>query len=103
MNLTRRSLLTTAEVPASAMGVDNVKLGGAATGAAMKKMRTDDDCFGPGAIRADGRKLHPAFLWEVKKPAGSNAPWDYYKLLATTSADQAFRPIDKGACPLVRS
>ncbi len=60
-------------------------------------------CFGPGAIRADARKLHPAFLWEVKKPAESKGPWDYYKLLATTSADQAFRPIDKGGCPLVKS
>ena len=88
---------------ASAMGVDKVKLDGAATVAAMKQMSTDDDCFGPGAIRADGRKLHPAFLWEVKKPAESNGPWDYYKLLATTSADQAFRPIDKGGCPLVKS
>ena len=88
---------------ASAMGVDKVKLDGAATIAAMKKMSTDDDCFGPGAIRADGRKLHPAFLWEVKKPAESKGPWDYYKLLATTSADQAFRPIDKGGCPLVKS
>jgi branched-chain amino acid transport system substrate-binding protein len=88
---------------ASAMGVDKVKLDGAATVAAMKQMSTDDDCFGPGAIRADGRKLHPAFLWEVKKPAESKGPWDYYKLLATTSADQAFRPIDQGGCPLVKS
>lgn len=88
---------------AGAMGVDKVKLDGAATVTAMKKMSTDDDCFGPGAIRADGRKLHPAFLWEVKKPAESKGPWDYYKLLATTSADQAFRPIDKGGCPLVKS
>jgi branched-chain amino acid transport system substrate-binding protein len=88
---------------ASAMGVDKVKLDGAATIAAMKQMSTDDDCFGPGSIRADGRKLHPAFLWEVKKPSESKGPWDYYKLLATTSADQAFRPIDKGGCPLVKS
>jgi len=88
---------------ASAMGVDKVKLDGAATVAAMKQMSTDDDCFGPGAIRADGRKMHPAFLREVKKPAESKGPWDYYKLLATTSAEQAFRPIDKGGCPLVKS
>ena len=69
----------------------------------MKQIPTDDDCFGPGSIRADGRKLHPAYLWEVKKPAESKGPWDYYKLLATTPADQAFRPLDKGACPLVKS
>jgi branched-chain amino acid transport system substrate-binding protein len=88
---------------ASAMGVDKAKLDGAATIAEMKKIPTDDDCFGPGSIRADGRKLHPAYLWEVKKPAESKGPYDYYKPLATTPADQAFRPLDKGACPLVRS
>jgi branched-chain amino acid transport system substrate-binding protein len=88
---------------ASAMGVDKVKLDGAATVAEMKKIPTDDDCFGPGSIRADGRKLHPAYLWEVKKPAESKGPWDYYKPLATTPADQAFRPLDKGACPMVKS
>ena len=88
---------------ASAMGVDKAKLDGAATVAQMKKMPTDDDCFGPGSIRADGRKLHPAYLWEVKKPSESKGAWDYYKPLATTPADQAFRPIEKGACPLVKS
>jgi branched-chain amino acid transport system substrate-binding protein len=88
---------------ASAMGVDKIKLDGAATVARMKQIPTDDDCFGPGSIREDGRKLHPAFLWEVKKPTESKGPWDYYKLLATTPADQAFRPLDKGGCPLVKS
>ncbi len=88
---------------ASAMGVDKVKLDGAATVAQMKQIPTDDDCFGAGSIRADGRKLHPAYLWEVKKPAESKGEWDYYKPLATTPADQAFRPLDKGACPLVKS
>jgi branched-chain amino acid transport system substrate-binding protein len=88
---------------ASVMGVAKVKLDGAATVAQMKQIPTDDDCFGPGSIRADGRKLHPAYLWEVKKPAESKGPWDFYKPLATTPADQAFRPLDKGACPLVKS
>ena len=88
---------------ASAMGVDKAKLDGAATIAEMKKIPTDDDCFGAGSIRADGRKLHPAYLWEVKKPSESKGPWDYYKALATTPADQAFRPLDKGACPIVKS
>jgi branched-chain amino acid transport system substrate-binding protein len=88
---------------AGAMGVDKVKLDGAATVAQMKQIPTDDDCFGPGSIRADGRKLHPAYLWEVKKPSDSKGPWDYYKPLATTPADQAFRPIEKGACPIVKS
>jgi branched-chain amino acid transport system substrate-binding protein len=88
---------------ASAMGAAAAKADGAATVAEMKKIPTDDDCFGPGSIRADGRALHPACLWEVKSPAESKGPWDYYKLLATTPADQAFRPLDKGACPLVKS
>lgn len=88
---------------ASAMGVDKIKLDGAATVAEMKKIPTDDDCFGPGSIRVDGRKLHPAYLWEVKKPTESKGPWDYYKPVATTPADQAFRPLDKGGCPLVKS
>src|SRR5580698_4560000 len=71
---------------ASAMGVDKVKQDGAATVAEMKKIPTDDDCFGAGSIRADGRKLHPAYLWEVKKPSESKGPWDYYKPLAPAPA-----------------
>ena len=70
--------------------------------AKMKEMPTDDPLFGKGTIRADGRKLHPMYLFEVKKPSESKAPWDYYKLRATTPADQAFRPIDQGDCPLVK-
>jgi len=67
----------------------------------MKKMTTDDPLFGKGTIRADGRKIHPAYLVEVKKPAESKGPWDYYKIRATIPAEQAFRPIADGACPLV--
>jgi branched-chain amino acid transport system substrate-binding protein len=88
---------------ASDMGVDKIKLDGAATVARMKQIPTDDDCFGAGSIRADGRKIHPAYLWEVKKPSESKGVWDYYKPLATTPADQAFRPLEKSACPLVKS
>jgi branched-chain amino acid transport system substrate-binding protein len=69
--------------------------------AQMKAMPTDDPLFGKGTIRADGRKLHPAYLFEVKKPSESKYPFDYYKLRATIPADQAFRPIDQGDCPLV--
>jgi branched-chain amino acid transport system substrate-binding protein len=69
--------------------------------AKMKELPTDDMLFGKGTIRADGRKLHPAYLFEVKKPAESKGPYDYYKLRATIPADQAFRPIDQGDCPLV--
>ena len=88
---------------AVAIGPAASKADGAATIARMKAMPTDDDCFGPGSIRADGRKLHPAYLWQVKTPAESKGPWDYYKLLATTPADHAFRPLDKSTCPLVKA
>ena len=88
---------------ASAMGVAQAKQDGAATVAQLKATPTDDDAFGAGTIRADGRKLHPSYLWEVKTPAESKGPWDYYKPLATTPADQAFRPMDKGGCALVRA
>jgi branched-chain amino acid transport system substrate-binding protein len=70
--------------------------------AKMKEAPTDDALFGKGTIRADGRKLHPAYLFEVKKPEESKGPWDYYKLVGTTPADQAFRPLSESACPLVK-
>jgi branched-chain amino acid transport system substrate-binding protein len=85
------------------MGVAKAKASGADTVARMKAMPTDDDAFGPGSIREDGRALHPAYLFQVKKPGESSKPWDYYKLLATTPADQAFRPLKDGGCPLVKS
>jgi branched-chain amino acid transport system substrate-binding protein len=87
----------------AAMGVAEAKKSGAAIVAKMKSMPTDDDCFGPGSIRADGRALHPVYLYEVKKPSESRYPWDYYKLLASTPADQAFRPVADGACPMVHT
>ena len=66
----------------------------------MKAMPTDDPLFGKGQIRKDGRKVHPAYLFEVKKPSESKGPWDYYKLKATIPADKAFRPLAEGGCPL---
>jgi len=68
----------------------------------MKSMPTDDPLFGKGTIRVDGRKIHPAYLFEVKKPAESKGPWDYYKLIGTTPGDQAFRPLSESACALVK-
>jgi branched-chain amino acid transport system substrate-binding protein len=68
----------------------------------MKELPTDDPLFGKGTIRADGRKIHPAYLVEVKKPEESKKPWDYHKIRATIPADQAFRPLDKSECPLVK-
>lgn len=85
------------------LGVSDAKRSGAAAVARMKAMPTDDDAFGPGRIREDGRKLHPSYLFEVKKPEESRGAWDYYKLLATTPADGAFRPMADGGCPFVRA
>jgi len=70
--------------------------------AKMKEMATDDPLFGKGTIRVDGRKIHPAYLVQVKTPAESKAPWDYYKIVATIPADQAFRPLADGGCSLVK-
>lgn len=70
--------------------------------AKMKEMPTDDPLFGKGMIRQDGRKIHDMYLFEVKKPAESKGPWDLYKQLATIPADQAFRPLNEGGCPLVK-
>ena len=70
--------------------------------AKMKETPTDDQLFGKGSIRADGRKIHPAYLVEVKKPSESKGPYDYYKVRTTIPADQAFRPMADGGCPLVK-
>ena len=82
------------------MGVAAARRDGAATIAAMKKRPADDDCFGATTIRADGRMLCPSFLWQVKTPAESHGPWDYCKLVATTPADQSFRPEAGDGCKL---
>jgi len=75
---------------------------GTKVAAKMKEMPTDDPLFGKGTIRADGRKVHPAYLFEVKKPSESKGPYDYYKTRATIPAEQAFRPLSEGNCPLVK-
>jgi branched-chain amino acid transport system substrate-binding protein len=70
--------------------------------AKMKEMPTDDPAFGKGKVREDGRKIHPMYLFEVKKPAESKGAWDYYKVRTTIPAEQAFRPLDQGGCELVK-
>ena len=75
---------------------------GAKVVAKMKDLPTDDPLFGKGKIRADGRKIHPSYLFEVKKPSESKYPYDYYKVRATVPAEQAFRPMEQGDCPLVK-
>jgi branched-chain amino acid transport system substrate-binding protein len=81
------------------------KVGGASDGkavvAAMKAMPTDDPLFGKGRIREDGRKLHPMYLLQVKSPEESKGDWDFYKVISTIPAEQAFRPMSEGNCPLV--
>ncbi len=74
---------------------------GKAVVAKMKEMATDDPLFGKGIVRADGRKLHDAYLFEVKKPSESKYPGDFYKTRATIPAAEAFRPLRDGGCPLV--
>ncbi|MGH8714932.1 MAG: ABC transporter substrate-binding protein [Casimicrobiaceae bacterium] len=75
---------------------------GAKVVAKMKEMPTDDPLFGKGSIRIDGRGIHPAYLVEVKKPSESKAEWDYFKVVATIPADEAFRPLKDGGCYLVK-
>lgn len=70
--------------------------------AKMKEMPTEDPLFGKGMIRTDGRKIHNMYLFEVKKPEESKGEWDLYKTLATVPAEQAFRPLNEGGCPLVK-
>jgi len=87
----------------SDLGAAAAKKDGAATVARMKAMPTDDDCFGQGKIREDGRKIHPAYLFEVKQPSESKGEWDLYKLIGTTPAEEAFRPLSDNACPMVKA
>jgi len=75
---------------------------GKAVVAKMEEMPTDDTVFGKGTIRKDGRKVHPMYLYEVKTPAESKGPWDYYKLLREIPAAEAFRPLEQSECPLVK-
>jgi len=75
---------------------------GAKVVAKMKELPTDDPLFGKGPLRADGRRIIPAYLFEVKKPEESKGPWDYYKLIATISPEDAAKPLEASECPLVK-
>jgi branched-chain amino acid transport system substrate-binding protein len=85
------------------MGPTEIAKDGRATVARMKAMPTDDDAFGPGRIREDGRKIHPFYLFEAKSPAESTHSWDVLKLVATTPAEEAFRPLNQGHCPMIKT
>ncbi len=84
------------------MGVPAAKADGAAVVARMKAMPAEDDCFGKTVIREDGLALVPAYLFQVKTPAESKGAWDYYKLVATTPAAEAWTPLAQGGCPRIR-
>ena len=73
---------------------------GRAAIAAMKAMPTDDDCFGPASIRADGRFLCATHLFQVKAPSDSTGPWDIFRLVSSTPGDRAFRPLAAGGCTM---
>ena len=88
---------------AKEMGVAKAKASGRAAIEQMKAMPTDDIILGKGVLRQDGRKVHPMYLFQVKSPAESKGPWDYYKLARTTPADQAFRPLNEGGCSMVKA
>jgi branched-chain amino acid transport system substrate-binding protein len=75
---------------------------GAAVVAKMKELPTDDPLFGQGEIRQDGRKIHDSYLFRVKSPDQSEGEWDYYEVVATIPAEEAFRPLEEGNCPLVQ-
>jgi branched-chain amino acid transport system substrate-binding protein len=85
------------------MGMAAAKADGRAVVERMKRMPTDDDVFGAGRIREDGRHLHDVHLFEVKKPSESKSEWDVMKFIATTPAEQAFRPLAEGGCPLIKA
>jgi branched-chain amino acid transport system substrate-binding protein len=75
---------------------------GAKVVAKMKEIPTDDPLFGKGPLRIDGRRIIPAYLFEVKKPEESKYPWDYYKLIATIPPEDAAKPLEASECPLVK-
>lgn len=87
----------------AALGLDRARASGAATVAQMKAMPTQDDAFGRGSIRADGRAVLPAYLLQVKTPAESRGEWDYCKLVSTMAPEDTVKPLAQSACPLLRS
>jgi branched-chain amino acid transport system substrate-binding protein len=88
---------------AADMGAAEAKKDGVATINRMKAMPVEDDCFGKTRIREDGRNLVPSYLFEVKQPSESKGPWDYYKLVANTPGEEAFRPLADGHCSIVKA
>ena len=86
----------------ASLGLAPSKASGRAVADRMKALPGDDDAFGPGSARVDGKYLHPMYVFETKSPEQSTGRWDYYRLLQTIPADQAFEPLSP-ACPLVHA
>ena len=84
------------------MGVPAMRADGKAAIDRMKAMPVADDCY-QGSIRQDGRGLFASHLFQVKAPGESKGPWDYYKLVATTPASEAWKPLAEGGCPFIRA
>ncbi len=87
----------------AALGVDAAKGSGRAAVAQMKAIPADDKLFGPGKVREDGKYVHTEYVWQSKTVAESKGPWDFFKKASTIPADQAFKPMSEGGCPLVKS
>ena len=85
------------------MGLDKARASGAGLIAQMKAMPVEDEAYGKNVIRPDGRLNNPMYLFQVKSPAESKGPWDYYKLIRKVSAEDALRPLQDGNCPLVKA
>ena len=68
----------------------------------MKSAPFHDPLFGDVTIRQDGRTTHNMYLFQIKKPAESKYPYDFYTLVSTIPGDKAFRPMAEGNCPLVK-
>ena len=85
---------------AAAMGAEQAKRSGAAAVAKMKQMPVDDDVTSHGAIWSNGKVVQTSYLFEVKTPAASKRPWDYYKLLQTVAPEEAFKPATESGCSL---
>ncbi len=85
------------------MGAAAAKADGTALISRMKAMPTDDDCFGKGKIREDGRKMHPIYLFEAKSPAESKHEWDLYKKIVETPMEEVWRPLSEGGCPFIKA
>ena len=86
----------------ASLGAAAAKADGRAAVARMKDLPTDDDAFGAGRVRVDGRTLHPSYLLEAKAPGQNKGEWDLLNVVATTPGEEAFRPESEGGCPLVK-